>query len=83
MHCLVPRLRLISSSAPVDLCICISIYIGLLVVSMSRMLVTIDDGLEERFRRVVARIHGARKGAISKAVEEAIKLWLEKYENQV
>ena len=50
---------------------------------MSKMLVTIDDGLEERFRRVVARIYGARKGAISKAVEEAIKLWLEKYENQV
>jgi len=50
---------------------------------VGRILITIDDGLEERFRGVVARVYGARKGAISKAIEEAIKLWLEKYENQV
>ncbi len=49
---------------------------------MGRMLITVDDELEERFRRAVARIYGVRKGAISKAVEEAIRLWLEKYENQ-
>jgi len=46
------------------------------------VLITIDDELEEKFRKTVARIYGARKGAISKAVEEAIKLWLEKYESQ-
>ena len=50
---------------------------------MGRILITIDDELEERFRKVVARVYGARKGAISKAIEEAIKLWLDKYENQV
>ena len=49
---------------------------------MGRMLITIDDELEERFRKTVARIYGVRKGAISKAIEEAIKLWLEKYKNQ-
>ena len=46
---------------------------------MGRILITIDDELEERFRGVVARIYGARK----RAIEEAIKLWLEKYENSV
>jgi len=46
------------------------------------MLITIDDELEEMFRKAVARIYGARKGAISKAIEEAIKLWLEKYGSQ-
>ena len=50
---------------------------------VGRILVTINDELEERFRRVVARVYGARKGAISKAIEEAIELWLEKYEKQV
>jgi len=49
---------------------------------VGRILVTIDDELEERFRRIVARVYGARKGSISKAIGEAIKLWLEKYENQ-
>jgi len=49
---------------------------------MGRILITIDDELEERFRKVVARVYGARKGAISKAIEEAIKLWLERYEKQ-
>jgi len=35
---------------------------------MGRILITIDDELEERFRKVVARVYGARKGAISKAI---------------
>jgi len=44
--------------------------------------VRIDDELEKRFRKKVLDVHGARKGALAKAVEEAIKLWLERYENQ-
>ncbi len=49
---------------------------------MGRMLVKIDDELEERFRIAVLKIKGKKRGALSEAVEEAIKLWLEKYENQ-
>jgi len=49
---------------------------------VGRLFVTIDDVVEERFRRVVARVYGVKKGALSRAVEEAIKLWLEKYESQ-
>jgi len=49
---------------------------------VGRLFVVIDDVVEERFRRVVARVCGAKKGVLSKAVEEAIKLWLEKYESQ-
>ena len=44
--------------------------------------VRIDDELEKRFRKKVLDVYGARKGALAKAVEEAIKLWLERYENQ-
>jgi len=44
--------------------------------------VRIDDELEKRFRKKVLDIYGVKKGALANAVEEAIKLWLEKYGNQ-
>ena len=44
--------------------------------------VRIDDGLEKRFRKKVLDVYGVRKGALARAVEEAIRVWLEKYENQ-
>ena len=44
--------------------------------------VRIDDELEKRFRKKVLDVYGVKKGALAKAVEEAIKLWLEKYGNQ-
>lgn len=31
---------------------------------------------------MVLKVKGKKRGALSEAVEEAIKLWLEKYENQ-
>ncbi len=46
---------------------------------MGRMLVVIDDDLESEFRRIVAMKYGLKKGALSKAVEEALKLWIEKH----
>ena len=49
---------------------------------MGKMLIIIDCELEDRFRRAVAKVYGARRGVISKAVEEAIKLWLEKHEGE-
>ena len=36
----------------------------------------INDALEKQFRIEVARRYVGEKGAISKAIEEAIKLWL-------
>ena len=38
----------------------------------------INDDLEKEFRVEVAKIYGGTRGAISKAIEEAIRLWLEK-----
>lgn len=38
----------------------------------------IDDELEKRFRVEVAKSYGGQRGAISRAIEEAIRLWLEK-----
>jgi hypothetical protein len=43
------------------------------------MYVNIPDELEERFRRKVAEVYGLRWGSITKAVVEAIELWLEKH----
>jgi len=49
---------------------------------VGKMLVKIDDELEKRFRIAVIKVKGKKRGALSEAVEEAIELWLEKYENQ-
>ena len=49
---------------------------------MGKILAKIDDKLEKRFRMVVLEVKGKRRGALSEAVEEAIKLWLEKYGSQ-
>ena len=49
---------------------------------MGKMLVKIDNELEKRFRIVILKVKGKKRGALSEAVEEAIRLWLEKYENQ-
>ena len=39
----------------------------------------IDDKLELEFRKKILEVKGAKKKALSEAIEEAIKLWLEKY----
>jgi hypothetical protein len=49
---------------------------------MGKLLVSIDDELEKRFRITVLKVKGKKRGALSEAVEEAIILWLERYENQ-
>ncbi len=43
---------------------------------MGRMDVLIADDLEKEFRVRVAERLGGQRGAISKAVAEAIRLWL-------
>lgn len=44
---------------------------------MGKMNVVISNELETRFREAVAHYKGMKKGNISKALEEAIKMWLE------
>jgi len=44
--------------------------------------VKINDKLEKRFRKVIIDVYGPKKGALGKAIEEAIELWLQKYEKQ-
>lgn len=44
---------------------------------MGTLNIKIDDELEMQFRRAVLERLGKQKGAISLAVEQAIKLWLE------
>jgi len=51
----------------------ISIYI-----TMGKMLVDISDEVEKAFKTAVIQKYGKLRGQISKVVEEAIKLWLEK-----
>ena len=44
-----------------------------------KMTIKIDEELGRKFRARVIEIKGNKKGALSEAIEEAIKLWLEKY----
>ena len=43
---------------------------------MGRVYVEIPDELEKRFRLKVLELYGAKRGALSKAMTEAVKLWL-------
>ena len=43
---------------------------------MATMTITLTDATEEIFRQTVARKLGMRKGNISKALEQAIDLWI-------
>ena len=43
---------------------------------MGKLNIVISDELEKRFRQTVALRWGARKGAISSSIEEAIESWI-------
>jgi len=43
-----------------------------------KIYVVIDDELAKEFRKIVIEKYGVKKGALSKAVEEAIRLWVKK-----
>lgn len=47
------------------------------MISLGVMTVKINDELEAEFRRKVALVYGAGKGVLSRALEDAIRLWLE------
>jgi len=42
--------------------------------------VKIPDDLEVQFRKKILEVYGARKGALGKAITEAIEIWLREHE---
>lgn len=48
---------------------------------VAKWTVSVSDELDRRFREAVFRLKGLRRGALKEALEEAIRLWLEKYES--
>lgn len=45
---------------------------------MGTVHVEISDELEMKFRQLILQKFGTKKGALTMAIEEAIKLWVEK-----
>jgi metal-responsive CopG/Arc/MetJ family transcriptional regulator len=43
---------------------------------MGRIVLTIPDDLEQKFRNAVFRRYGMRRGNLTKAVKEAIEQWV-------
>lgn len=43
---------------------------------MGRLNITVSDEVEKQFRLKIVEKFGGKKGSISKALEEAIKLWI-------
>jgi hypothetical protein len=43
---------------------------------VGRLFIVIPDDLEQRFRRKVGEVYGARRGVLIKAIMEALELWL-------
>ena len=46
---------------------------------MGKINISLDDDIEEKFRKAVFQIMGMKKGNISKALEEAIEHWIKTY----
>jgi len=44
---------------------------------MGQINVKIPDELEEKVRQIAAKKFGLRKGSLTKAIVEALKLWVE------
>ena len=45
---------------------------------MGKINLAIDDNIDEKFRVAVAKKKGMRKGNLTEAMEEAMKLWISK-----
>jgi hypothetical protein len=57
------------------------IFSNVSISIMGKMNVVISDKTEKKFREAVARHLGFRKGNISRALEEAIDLWIKSMED--
>lgn len=49
---------------------------------MGKIVVEIDDGIDMEFRHIILDVYGTRKGALTRAVEDAIKLWIQKHKSK-
>jgi hypothetical protein len=51
---------------------------------MGTITISIDDEIDRKFREVVTRVHGKRKGALGEATTEALNLWVkEKMQEEI
>jgi hypothetical protein len=44
---------------------------------MKHFVASVDDELDEKFRKAVGMKYGQRKGVLSKAFAEALEMWIE------
>ena len=54
-----------------------------MMLIMGLLHIILPDDLEKKFRKLVIDKYGKTKGQLSKAVEEAIRLWIEKTEREL
>ena len=52
------------------------------MTNMGKMNIVLDDEIEQKFRKAVFERKGMKKGNISKALEEAIKQWIDYRESE-
>ncbi len=50
---------------------------------MSRLVFNVPEKLEERFRDAIYKRYGMKKGNISKALKEALELWISTVNKEV
>lgn len=45
---------------------------------MGKLLLSLEDETDHRFREIVAKLYGRKKGALSIAGEQAIREWIQR-----
>jgi len=51
---------------------------------MGTITISVNDEIDRKFREVVTRVHGKRKGALGEATTEALNLWVkEKMQEEI
>jgi hypothetical protein len=48
-----------------------------------RKILPLDDSTDRKFREIVIRLYGQKKGALSIAGEQAIREWIQKHDVQL